>query len=145
MNDIYDIKANLLWLPIDIFYSFLYIIFLAILFFVFIKYQERKKEVKTLVKEKIDYLKALKEINLNSSKEVFYSKISVVLRDFLEEKLSKPISKMTLNEIKNLSLEGTIEKVVENIYFKEFKRETEDNLDVREKIFEKVKNLLVKQ
>lgn len=150
MTDIYDIKANILWFPIDIFYSFLYIVF-CIIIFLSLKYMLDKKTkledidfLKEDLKEKIDYLKLLLEIDPNIKKEEFYSKISLILRDFLEEKLQKPVSKMTFKEIKDLYLERHIEDMIWSIYFSEFKKEIEDSLEFREKILDEVKDLLSK-
>lgn len=150
MTDIYDIKANILWFPIDIFYSFLYIIFFIVIFLL-LKYMLNKKtlwednnKLNEVLNEKIDYLKLLLEIDPNIKKEEFYSKISLILRDFLEEKLQKPISKMTFKEIKDLLLEKHTEDLVASIYFSEFKKEIDDSSQFREKILDEVKALLSK-
>lgn len=154
MTDIYDIKANILWLPIDIFYSIIFLFFYIFFYLILNKYFSKNKEKNTEIfqlnistqKEKIDYLEFLQNIEenyLNSEKSIFYSKLSEIIRLFLEEKLGKAISKMTFDEIKDLNLEKNLESILKNIYFKEFKREVEDDINSRESIILKVKKLFI--
>jgi len=150
MNDIFDIKSNILWWPIDFFYSFLYIIFFIIFFFLIKKFSKKPEKILEVVEkkfepEKINFSELLKKISFEDTKEKFYSKISFILKNFLEEKNLKPISKMTFKEIKNLNLEKNLENLIKEIYFSEFKKDTDDNLELRKKIFEEVKNLINKK
>jgi hypothetical protein len=51
---------------------------------------------------------------------------------------------MTFSEIKNLSLEENIESLICSIYFKEYKSEIEDNIELRKKILNEVKLIFSK-
>lgn len=153
MTDIYDIKANMLWLPFDIIFSLLFIIFFIIFYIILNKYfnKEEKENVDILQcnmsteKENKDYLEILKNIEENyvwSQSEIFYAKLDEVLRDFLEEKQEIPISKMTFEEIKSLNLEIGLEKLIKKIYFREFDKNISDNIDSRKEVLEEVRTLV---
>lgn len=153
MNDIYDIKANILWLPINLFYSLVFVLFYIFFYVILSKYLNKDKEKKVKMlhcnistkKEEINYINILKNIEekyLTSSKEIFYSKLSQLIRLFLEENQKKPISKMTFEEIKSLNLEKNIENIIKDIYFKEFQKDIEDNEELRKKVLEEVKSLV---
>lgn len=113
----------------------------------FLKKPEKILEVveKKFEPEKINFSELLEKISFEDHKEKFYSQISFILKNFLEEKNLKPISKMTFKEIKNLHLEKNLENLIEWIYFSEFKKNIDDNLEIRKKIFEEVKNLINKK
>lgn len=152
MTDIYDIKQNILWLPIDLFYSVVFVLFYIFFYIILSKYLNKDKVLKeeiiekeSITKGKVDYIEILEEIKnkyLNSSKEIFYSKLSEVIRLFLEENQEKPISKMTFEEIKSLNLEKNIENIIKDIYFKEFQKDIEDNYELRKKVLDEVKSLV---
>ncbi len=145
MTDIYDIKTNILWTPINIFYSILYILFFIIIVFL-LKYLYSKKDVNKkeilIIKEKIDYNKILENIDINISKEKFYKELSFIIKWFLEEEIKKPISKMTFKEIKKIWLEKDIENLIKNIYYKEYQKDFYDNLEIREKIIKDISKII---
>lgn len=150
MIDIFDIRGNILWLPFDFVYIILYALFLLFLYFIF-RYLDNKKVISLTQidnslyeKEQINYLFLLENIDINLEKNIFYSEIISIFRDFLDEKIWKNISNMTFSEIKNLSLEENIESLICSIYFKEYKSEIEDNIELRKKILNEVKLIFSK-
>jgi len=153
MTDIYDIKDILLWFPININYSLVYIIFLIFLYFLW-KYLNNNKQEKieeiVEVEEKVenkDFNKILEEIEkkyINIEKNIFYMKLSEFLRDLLEFKWYKDISKMTYKEISRLDLDKNIKNIIKNIYFKEYKKEIIDSEKQRKEIINDIKKIINK-
>jgi len=130
-----------------------FVLFYIFFYVILNKYLNKDKEKKVELlhcnsstkKEEINYINILKNIEekyLASSKEIFYSKLSELIRLFLEEKQEKPISKMTFEEIRSLNLEKNIENIIKDIYFKEFQKYIEDNEELRKKILEEVRSLV---
>lgn len=131
MNDIFDIKNNLLWLPFSFFISIFFIICLSLVYFIlnYLKNNKAKNKKVEIVKEekeiiKIDFQKELsylEENYLEIKTSLFYKKVSSLIRDFMEqEKNIKDISKMTLSEIKKLNLDSYLENLIKHIYFNEY-------------------------
>ncbi len=151
MTDIYDIKDIVLGLPINIINSFIFLLFIFVAF-IFIKFflknqkQIQKVEVvKEEKKEKKDFMKIIKQFkkeHIGDNFNKFYSWLLMILREILEEKWYKDISKMTLTEIWNLNLEESIKKLIQSIYFKEYKEKIKDNLEIREKYIKDITNLI---
>jgi hypothetical protein len=87
----------------------------VILFYLY-KYYSNKTKIEPEIieikkREKIDYINILSKIEnkyINSSKDIFYSKILEILKLYLEEKENKSISKMTFGEINKLKLDDKI-------------------------------------
>jgi hypothetical protein len=79
---------------------------------------------------------------LEEKTDIFYSKLSEILKEFLEERENKNISKMTFNEINKLNLEENIKNLIKNIYFKEYKQSFEDNNEIRKNLIEEVKKII---
>lgn len=154
MVDIYDIKDNILWLPIDFFYSIIFVLFYIIFYVILSKYfnKEKNEEASEMFQRNIStnreylyYSKLLKCIEknyLDSSKEIFYSKLSWIIREFLEEKENLSISKMTFEEIKRLNLEKNTENIIEDIYFREFSENIEDSVEFRKEILGRIRKLV---
>lgn len=148
MNDIYDIKDTLLWLPINITNSLIFIVFIIVLFFILkylLKKEEKIEEIqeevveKAEVKDYIDILKEFEENYMYSQSEVFYSKLLEIVREILDEKENKSISKMTFEEINNLNIDNLIKNLIKEIYFKEYMEYvTHDNHEYRKELIEKV-------
>lgn len=153
MTDIYDIKDTFLGLPIDITLSLMFIAFIIILILLY-RYLIIKKTPKVskeadnfIIKLKIsiDYSKLLTEIEekyLDDNKEVFYSKVSWIIRWILEEREYLSISNMTFEEISALELDLDIKKLIKNIYFKEYMKEVDDNKEIRKIIINKIRKLI---
>lgn len=158
MNDIYDINANILWFPFDVYYTIVFFILFCLVRWGIIFFTRKKNispisniswnnwvEWNTKYVEKKDYLSLLYLIHINDPKEIFYTKLSSLLRDFLEEKYQKKISSMTLWEIKKMWLEKNIELLLENIYFTKYAKNMPDNEIMRNEIFFEAKKLLSKE
>jgi hypothetical protein len=152
MNNINDIKPIMLWIPINIEYSLIFVIFIVILYFVY-KYlvNFKPKEVVNKIPdiENLDYMQQYKkDLNnleknyLEISKEIFYSKLSKILRWILELKGQKNISKMTLEEIDKLNINNKLKEVIQNIYFKEYAKEIKDSIEIRKNLIQEVKKLI---
>ena len=155
MSDIYDAKYILLGDPISIIYSVVFVLFIIIMLFLF-KYFNKKevvyKEKKlNYVEEEIKYVNYIKifenleENYKNLKPEVFYKELSFIIRWYLEQERNVDnISKMTFREIRKLKLDKRIEKLIENIYFKEFSKNILDNEEIRKEIMLAVKTLIFK-
>lgn len=144
-----DIKDIMLWIPVNIINSLLFIIFVFSLYF-FWKYLSNKpiiieEEEIIIPKEVIDYKKLInifEEKYLKENKEIFYSKLSEILKNYLEDKKTINISKMTFSEINKLDLNNNILELIKNIYFKEYAKEIEDNVEIRKILIKEVKNII---
>lgn len=152
MNDIYDIKNTLLWFPINIENSLIFIIFIILLYFI-IKYLLKKEEILEKIEEKIEivkerknYLEILNEFEINyllSKNEIFYSKLAEIIREILEEKENKNISKMTFEEINKLKIDKSLKSLIKEVYFKEYVEHIEnDSEDYRIDLIQKVKEII---
>jgi hypothetical protein len=152
MTQINEIKPVMLWLPINIFNTIIFVLFLVILYFVW-KYFTKQKEVK---KEKIktnfwkvesidDFKKDLENLEknyLNSNKDIFYQKLSEILKNIFLYKTKKDISKLTLSEIKKIKLNQKLINLIENIYFKEYAKQIDDNAEIRKNLILEIKKLI---
>lgn len=151
MTDIYDIKGIVLWYIFDIKYSFIYILFLIVLYILWFLMNKNKNNIKqeNIVKKvvKIDFDKLLDDINqkyLSSDKNLFYTKLTNFLRELLEYKWYKDISKMTFDEISRLDINNNIKYILKNIYFKEYQKEIIDNKKLRESYINDIRKLINK-
>jgi len=151
MTDIYDIKDVFLWLPINVLYSLIYILFIIVLHFIYknilSKYvnKENNEKEEVIIEREIDFNKMIsdfKEKNINSDKEIFYSWLIKILKEILKNNYKKDISKMTFEEISILNIDNNLKELIKNIYFKEYKKTIEDNRESREEYIEKVKSLI---
>jgi len=150
MKDIYDIKDVLLGFPINFVYSIIIIIFILILFIVY-KYILKQSNDLNIYKEtpkeviKKDFKKILRDFEnsfLEKDKSIFYSNLIEILREILEEKWNKNISKMTLDEISSLNITEENKLLIKSIYFKEYMKEIEDNKDIRLKFINNISKLI---
>jgi len=150
MKDIYDIKDILLGFPINFFYSIILIIFILILFLVY-KYILKQSKDLNIYKEipkkiiKKDFKKILRDFEnsfLEKDKSIFYSNLIEILREILEEKWNKNISKMTLNEISSLDIIEENKLLIKSIYFKEYMKEIEDNKEIRLNFINNISKLI---
>ena len=150
MTDIYDIKDVLLSFPINITYSLVYLIFLLILYFIYKNIINKNDEkiiesVREIIKPKKDYLDILENFNknyLDKNEKIFYSKLLYILREILENKWEKNISKMTFKQINNLDLSNNLKNLVKSIYYKEYMKDIEDNKEIRKKLIEDIKKII---
>jgi len=154
MTDIYDIKNSIIWLPINLLYSGIYIILLLIIYYIsiyWIKKNKKEKKIKTSLiiesPDKIDYRKELKQIENNIElypSNVFYSKISNLLKMFIENEQGKKINSKTLEELdlSNFSIETG--NLIKNLYYKLYKDNNKDNLKIRQNIINSIKKIIWK-
>lgn len=152
MNDIYDIKDTLFWLPINVTNTLIFIIFIIILFFmvkILFKKEEQIEEIveqKIEKKEKRNYLDILNEFEkdyIDSKSDVFFSKLLEIIREILDVKENKNISKMTFEEINFLKIDNDLKKLIKDIYFKEYSKYVfDDNSDYRKDLISKVKEII---
>ena len=152
-----DINNIMLWIPINITYSLIFIIFLVILYFINKFLNKEEIKIKTpetnfwKVKSLDIYIKELKNLekNINLDKNIFYKKISEILKEIILHKQNIDISKSTLEEIKialslTLSQREKEQKVdlIKNIYFKEYAKEIEDSEEIRKELIWEVRRLI---
>lgn len=150
MIDIYDIKDVLLSFPVNITYSLIYLIFLIWLFIVYKKILnknndsliDKRVEVIKSTKNYYEILEKFKSNYLNENEKIFYSKLLYLLRDILEYKWEKNISKMTFEEINSLNLDNSLINLIKRIYYKEYMKEVDDNNEIREKFIEDIKKII---
>jgi len=151
MTDIYDIKDIILWFPFNIINSLIYVFFIFVLYFLY-KYILNKnweKYIDTVIIQKDfiekDFTKEIKIFEkkyIDSSKEIFYKNIIALLREILEFNWEKNISKMTFQEIKKLNLDTKLKELIKNIYYKEYKKEIQDNIEVRKQYIKEIKKII---
>jgi len=149
MNDIYDIKNTLLGFPINMIYSLIFIstiIVIIVLIRYFLKREPKEKIVKEVMKKQKEQ-KNYEELLMTFEKEyityksdIFYSKLIEILREILEDKENKNISKMTFSEINFLNIDDDLKKLIKDIYYKEYTRLiTGDNANYRKGLIDKVR------
>jgi len=152
MQNFNDIKPIILWFPINISNTILFIIFLVVLYFVW-KYFNNKKELKPVIIEtnfwKVtsleDFKKDLKDLEkkyLKENKDIFYPKLSEILKNIFEYKTKKDISKLTLSEIKKQKLNPKLIDLISSIYFKEYAKKIEDSEEIRKDLILEIKKLI---
>lgn len=153
MEDIYDIKGILLWIPINYMYSIVFTLFLLILFIIY-KYILSKNNAN--LRESInfannenfikkDFYKILNDfenIYLKETENIFYSKLLYIFREILEYNWEKNISKMTLEEINKLKLNNNIKSLIKNLYYKEYMEKIKDNNEIRKQFIEDIKKII---
>jgi len=152
MTDIYDIKTIILWVPINMIYSLIILLFLFIAYWVLFLRNKKQTEQKIIIitppkikdinfNELIDNLE--KNIQIYNT-EQFYHQIDKILRLCLyNKKKIQNIEKLTLNELEDLWLDITFKEILKNIYFKEYAKDIKDNLDIRKEYLKKIKNLIL--
>ena len=152
MQNFNDIKPIILWSPINISNTILFIIFIVVLYFLW-NYFNNKKELKPIkIETNIwktssldDFKKDLQDLEKNylkENKDIFYPKLSEILKNIFEYKTKKDISKLTLSEIKNLKLNSKLIDLISNIYFKEYAKKIEDSKDIRKDLILEIKKFI---
>lgn len=152
INDIYEIKDISLGYFINIEHTIIYILFLIFLIFIFKKLLSNNKVIendnkvieKQIIK-KVDFNKIISDFQsnyLNENQTIFYSKLMEILKEILESKWIKNISKMTFSEINNLKIDNNIKLLIKNIYYKEYSKNIFDNEQIRIEYIENIKELI---
>lgn len=143
-----EINKIILWFPIDIINSIIFIIFVILLYFIwkyFNKNKIYKQPEKKIFKEKVDFKKIISDFeknNISNSPEIFYSKLLEIIKEILEQAWVKNISKMTFEEINMLKIKQNLKDLIKNIYFKEYMRKIEDNTEIRKNLISETKKLI---
>lgn len=129
MTDIYDIKWNLVWNPIDINLTLYYFLWLFLVF-VFYKIFFSKKKIDTkkqIIVDNIDYSKEIKTKFLklktqfeNLEIQKFYDDINEIIKLFIFYKTWVKINDLSNKNIKNLNLDQTIKSDLLKVYLKQF-------------------------
>lgn len=147
-----DINPIMTWLPVNIFYSIIFIFFVILLYFLW-KYLEKNKSKnfieKNIIKEekieKINFKEILYNFEkkyLTANKEIFYSKLAEILKYFLKQEKNIDILKMTYKEFSKINLDNKILNLLKNIYFKEYSQNIEDSEEVRKNLILEIKKLI---
>ncbi len=146
-----DINPIILWFPINISYSLVFILFLVWLYILW-KYLDKQKIPEKIIKTDFwnvwnleDYKKQLNILEkkyLNIKKDVFYSKLSEILRNIIRYKSKRDISKMTFSEIQKLKINKNLLELIKNIYFKEYAKKIEDSEEIRKNLILEIKKLI---
>ncbi len=151
-----DINPIMLWFPINVLYSIIFILFLVWLYFLWKNLDKKgwtqgsplQNECRgePCVHPKPNYLKQLKileEEYLDKNKEIFYAKLSKILKNIIMQQGSlaswKDITKMTFTEINKLEIKQNLKDLIKNIYFKEYMKEIEDSEEIRKNLILEVK------
>ncbi|MDP2396401.1 MAG: hypothetical protein Q8M44_06135, partial [bacterium] len=81
---------------------------------------------------------------IDSLKDIFYSKLIEILKEIIQEKITKDISKMTFEEINKLDIDDLIKNLIKDIYFKEYMEYViQDNYEYRKELIDKVRDYLI--
>jgi len=145
--DIYDIQPvlldNFIDYKITIFYVILSLIILVIVYYFLSSKKEIQKE-EVIINIKPNFKDRLKNIDLNLDKDKFYAEILAVIKDYLEYKTWKSISKMTLKELKKQNFDKKLYSLISNLYYKEYSnnKELDDNLDQRARLINSLLNFI---
>jgi len=147
MTDIYDIKAIIFWVPINILYSLIILLILIIAYWFLFKTTKKQEVIEFKIPEirKIYHLIEDLEENIQTYKtDEFYHQLDKILRLYLSNKKRiHNIEELTLKEMEQLDLDSVFIDILKNIYFKEYAKDIEDNLNVRKEYLEKLKNLII--
>ncbi len=142
MKDIYDIQPilldNFIDYKITILYVILSLIILAIVYyFISSKKEIQKEEMSVSIKP--NFKDRLKSIDLNLDKDRFYAEILAVIKDYLEYKTGKNISKMTLEELKKQNFSKKLYSFIADLYYKEYSNvDIKDTLGQRKELINKL-------
>jgi len=143
-----DINPLMTRFPINIEYTLIFIIFLVVLYFLY-KFLNKPKTIKKIEKKIVNkeslapwFHKNLDNLEKNLDSKTFYKDLLAILREILEYKWQKNISKMTLKEINNLKINSKLKDLIKNIYFKEYMQNFEDSAKTRKNLILEVKKLI---
>jgi len=143
-----DINPLMTRFHINIEYTLIFIIFLVVLYFLY-KFLNKPKTIKKIEKKIVNkevlapwFHKNLDNLEKNLNSKTFYKDLLSILREILEYKWQKNISKMTLKEINNLKINSKLKDLIKNIYFKEYKQNFEDSENIRKELILKVRRLI---
>ena len=150
MNDIYDIKDIILWLPFSIFLSLLSIFFIVILYFVIFSKKEKivveKKEEKEFIFEYNNILKDLEKNIENYNNSDFFSKINHLLKLKVLEKYNLDLYSDTLEEVKKSNLRN-----LDNEIYLEFEKSYKNQYldmsfdsEIKKKFLKNIKKIINK-
>lgn len=152
MKDIYDIKKNLFWSPINLVWSLFYILFFIVAYYLYKLYLKSRDKLEQVIskpeiveKKEINYSKLLLEIEekyIWETKEIFYAKLSEVVRLYLDDKIANWLSTKTLKEIK-WKVSFDLQAIIEKVYFPEYD-DKDDSLEQREEVLKQTKKLFLK-
>lgn len=152
MTDIYDIKPLLFWDYANLIISLVFIIIFVIVYFILFKKENRQIKVKKKVIieiskiKKVDYISLLQDLESNLetyNSEIFYHKVDKILRLYLSSIWFKKIEFLTLTELENLKIDKIFIDLLKSIYFKEYSKNIEDNIELRKKYLWKLKDLVL--
>ena len=147
------------WLPINIIFSLIFILFLIWLYFLWKFFRPPltppykggglektpllSKEGQGVVPINLkSILEKFEKKYINSDKEIFYSKLSEILKYFLKQEKNIDISKMTYIEFSKINLDNKILNLLKNIYFKEYAKEIIDSEEIRKNLILEIKKLI---
>ncbi len=152
MKDIYWLKWNMYWKIVskESIY-FLFISLLALLLYLLYQkilnkylYTQKSLEIKT-PKKPVNYLSMINYFEkkyLESKKEIFYSKLSQIFREYLDEKIENWLSNKSFSELKeNKKIKKDLLNIYEKIYFPEYNN-LSDSIEERTKILTQLKQKL---
>jgi len=152
-----NIQNDIFWVvvhsPINYIISFILIIFFIIVYFYFFHEEkiESKEEVKKekpkkrQIKQEKDFniiIKNIEENHLEDPKDFFYKELSYILKEILEEKWYKKIWTMTFDEINNIKIWDELKNLIKQLYYKEYSKFINDNLEIRKKYINEIKKLI---
>jgi hypothetical protein len=146
MNDIYDIKWNLFWIPFHPIMSIMYIVIIGgILFFIMYYYKKQKvsyspEKEKNLIKRNLrEEFETLNKQYWNMEDEKFYAIVRDILSSFIEQKYEYNIMNMTLSEISKLPMDFQELTFFKKVYFLMY----EENITKEKReVLKELKNIL---
>lgn len=150
MTEINWLDKVYLWNLVDLNNFFIWIFF-VIIFFIWFYFLNKKEKIssekieKKIFVEPKNFFEDLKKIEknfLNSSENIFYWKISFLLKEFLEEKKWENFSKMTFSQISKLEISEDLKNILSQIYFKSYAKKIEDSEEKRIEVIWEIKKII---
>ena len=143
----YDIKPVINWDFINITLSLIILVVWGFLYFLLntkpTTTQQPEIDFNSLLPV-INFSKFIKELenSLMIDSNTFYAKIANLLKLIIQYKFNLNVQALTLEEIEKLPIEEDLKDILANVYYKEFTKPINDDIEKRKKYINQIKVIL---
>ena len=142
----YDIKPVINWDFINITLSLIILVVWGFLYFLLNKKPTTNHQPNqpTTLPTIIDFSKPIKELenSLMIDSNTFYAKIANLLKLIIQDKFNLNVQALTLEEIEKLPIEEDLKDILASVYYKEFTKPINDDIEKRKKYINQIKVIL---
>ena len=143
----YDIKPVINWEFINITLSLIILVVWGFLYFLLntkpTTTQQPEIDFNSLLPV-INFSKFIKELenSLMIDSNTFYAKIANLLKLIIQDKFNLNVQALTLEEIEKLPIEEDLKDILASVYYKEFTKPINDDIEKRKKYINQIKVIL---